>query len=396
MILTGDIFQQIFKYRGSNIDYMINPTLFFKDYVTNNGIFERFKLSICFRITHQIADWLNKYMHPKHLQFFMSKTKWEKIGPYLLDCWGTKGIQAIKDGPPVDYFVTNWNYGPLSRYLHPFYKKYSVEDIAILCYSGQSKKSPLWKLLNLLSELNKPNEVNWACLWQTKQDNALYSQEDDIKGKRIVSTIHSFKGGETKVDIVFVDDGLEKNFEDILDLYCIYLVGTTRGSEKLIVVQNSNLPFATIRTQLKEEGKERNQIQSYSFNKSKEEINAKRYYYNGMSLNDLYNYVSYNTWLDREVIQMKKIQVLNPIQEESEYWIESMDGITKENILPLYNFAIELALQVILKKLDCIPSYSLFNPEKTKKEKELKEVRTWINQHQNKNVWKEKNNKKKY
>jgi len=69
MLIMGDPFQRIFGFTKSDVDYLINPEKYFGDLVYKNGGFQLFHLTISWRITHEMADWINTYLNPELLKY---------------------------------------------------------------------------------------------------------------------------------------------------------------------------------------------------------------------------------------------------------------------------------------------------------------------------------------
>lgn len=398
LVMCGDGFQKIYGFNHTTLEYMMFPEKHFGALVANQGKFHTARLSICFRTTHEIASWINEHMHPKHLGAVLSKEKWDPVCETLLTWWGD-GIHADPSkgkGEPVTYIKTDWNFQQLATQLTSIYEKYSVEDVTILCLSGKSEKAPVWRLLNALTEVAKPKQVNWACFFKDSGE-----EQAVIKGKRVASTIHRWKGLENKVTIAFGVDGYaEKKTQDLLELFNVYYVGLTRASVKLVVIQCDSRAFATIRIcqELKNDISGGNEQIVYRKNKVVKTLNpqqvirkiAARYSSFGLELAHIFSFVPYDTYLDQEALKItanfqlpaSEVKTLHPDM----YLIQCVDPLTKENVIPLYGLALEFAIQLwFQKKKKCIPSYEeMYNVNiGEEKRKELKEVISFIAQYEN-------------
>ena len=97
LLLVGDPFQSIFRYLGASTDYMLCPERYF---ASDPGVpFERMHLTTCWRITPEMAAWVNTHLHPRHLALTVAPEWWATHGPQLLELWG-EGIRAGKPSKP--------------------------------------------------------------------------------------------------------------------------------------------------------------------------------------------------------------------------------------------------------------------------------------------------------
>jgi len=217
----GDIYQNIYAYAGSDERYLIYANKIFAD-VTHGKEWKLLKLSTSYRITIQIANFIN---------IIMLKTD---------------RLKAIKNGPNVKYVITDsfkdtYIYNEIIKYLSI---GYLPEDIFILGASLKKgkKMSPICKLENKLVSTGIPCHASLSD--DTKVD------EDIIKGKVCFASFHQVKGMERKICIVYgFDESYFNYYAKNLDPgVCpnVLYVALTRASDRLILIHdchNNYLPF---------------------------------------------------------------------------------------------------------------------------------------------------------
>ena len=124
IVILGDKFQAIYEFKGANVKFL---TLADKIW---NIEFEKLDLTTSYRLTDQIAWFVNKVMLNKHR------------------------ISTVKTGPSVDYYVANsYNiYRKLGKQIRSMIKFEGIkeEDIFILSPSIKSLEPPFKKLENYL------------------------------------------------------------------------------------------------------------------------------------------------------------------------------------------------------------------------------------------------------
>ena len=221
MVLVGDIRQNIYEFKGSDYRFMtLGDKLFDK---CNDFDWVNCKLSTSYRITHQIAKFLNNCV--------------------LED---TYRINAQKDGPSVQYYIANnFNHTTLiKKAILPLFKKYKPHQIFILNTSIKSTKGPVRNISNTLS-----NTYNIPIYASVNEDEEL--NEEIIKNKLVISTFHQTKGLEREVVIVLGFDSFYYNYGNNTDkdtILCpndVY-VALTRAKRQLVLVHgftNNYLPF---------------------------------------------------------------------------------------------------------------------------------------------------------
>ena len=212
LLVLGDDFQGLYSFKGADTRYL---TMAHKLWSTVSTLpFKLMKLSTSYRVTNQIASFLNNVM------------------------LGENRIIAQKDGPKVEY-VSHPN--PFqnfkiigARLINMIYtNQIAPQDVFILSASVKKEKSPIKLLENMLVRNNIPCYVPMNDT--TSVDNEI------IQNKLIFSSIHQSKGRERKVVVVY---GFDENY---FQFYCrdmkrevcpsTLYVAATRATDLLIVLE---------------------------------------------------------------------------------------------------------------------------------------------------------------
>jgi hypothetical protein len=213
LIVMGDRKQSIYAFNRANSRFLTKAPQIYK------GDFVQARLSISYRITKPMTEFLNKC------------------------CAGTLPIEAIKNGPLVKYIVSN-TFQPLGKYeIDRFIAQgYSYDDIFVLAPSVKSEKSPVRVLANALTDVRIPIYV------PVSDDEVL--DADVLRGKVVFSSFHQVKGLERAIVLVYnFDDSYFKFYardEDPTSIPNTLYVATTRASHALILFHdeaNDYMPF---------------------------------------------------------------------------------------------------------------------------------------------------------
>ena len=212
IIILGDKYQGIYDFKGANTKFL---TLADKIW---NVEFKNFNLSTSYRLTNQIAWFINNIM------------------------LGYKRIDTVKNGCKVDYYISNpfTIYKKIGKYLIDNIKKKKIlaSDIFILIPSLKTIDSPYKKLENYLVR----HDIK--CITPISDDTKL--DDKTILNKVVFTTYHQAKGRERKIVVLYNFDNSYVEYytrETILSTkICpnILYVGATRASEKLILIQDFN------------------------------------------------------------------------------------------------------------------------------------------------------------
>lgn len=210
IVIMGDRFQSIYEFKGANSKFL---TL--ADKIWKNE-FEKMTLNTSYRLTNQIAWFVNKVM------------------------LGIDRIDTVKSGPPVDYYIGNSYeiYKKLGKQIRKLIKHEGIkeQDIFVLSPSVKSLEPPFKKLENYLVKHGH------KCTTPSSDDAKL--DEKVISNKIVFTTFHQAKGRERKVVILYnFDDSFTQFFlkptDPIASCPNILYVGATRASYKLIVIQDN-------------------------------------------------------------------------------------------------------------------------------------------------------------
>ena len=220
--VVGDNQQCIFVFNKADSRFLTYAN---KNFLFNEKEWTFRKLSVSFRATEQIANFLNNCVLRE------------------------ERIHTRKSGPKVRYIIDdcfgndrkNMPYNEVKHYLA---KGYKYDDFFILAPSVKSEQSPLRQLANKLSEEGIP-------VFVPNSDEAKID-EDILKGKMAFTTFYQVKGLERKVVLVYGVDAtyfiyFEKD-DKINHLICpntIY-VALTRALECLTIFHhydNDYIPF---------------------------------------------------------------------------------------------------------------------------------------------------------
>lgn len=263
ILILGDKYQGLYEFKGADTRFL---TLGHQIWSTASPLpFKQMNLTTSYRVTRQIADFVNKVM----LGPDSSLSCLDGCSSLVLDGCSSLGsslgsspvldsslgsslgsspvlgerIHAVKDGPKVSYirrsncFQVYKSIGArivnmiLSGYAKP-------SDIFVLAASVKQK---YFKMIeNMLVENNIP------CYVPMNDVNTIHS--DVIKNKVIFSSFHQSKGRERKVVIIY---GFDRTYFDYYNrgtdmTVCpsTLYVAATRATEKLIVVESADpLPF---------------------------------------------------------------------------------------------------------------------------------------------------------
>ena len=214
--LFGDINQNIYSYQGSNINYLIKADELFN----SHNEWKKHSIFTTFRVNKSIASFVNKILLKEDR------------------------LHAIKDGPPVQYLISNpFKPKDIIYKIKDFLKQgYTPNDIFILAPSIKSKKIPVRLLENLLVLDDLP-----CCVAINEEGNVI--DEEVMYNKILFTTFHQSKGLERKIVFIYsMDEGYYRYAKDASLDKCpnpIY-VACTRSLEHLIIIhtkQNLHLPF---------------------------------------------------------------------------------------------------------------------------------------------------------
>jgi len=227
LVTLGDKYQGLYDFKGADTRYLTYSSIIWskpqgQDQTQDQGKpFKILKLSTSYRITKQIAAFVNNAM------------------------LGERRLIALKNGPPVLYIRHPDAYQNFKiigfRIIEMIRSGYArPADIFVLAPSVKSENSPIKLIENMLVNNNIP------CFVPMSETSSISSEI--IKNKVIFSSFHQSKGRERKVVVVYgFDDSyfafFNKDSDPQICPSTLY-VAATRATEQLILVESSKpLPF---------------------------------------------------------------------------------------------------------------------------------------------------------
>ncbi len=222
-MIIGDPRQMIFNIsKTSTVDhrFLTYSNKLYDEFI-NNKSWVRLSLSVSYRLTTSVANFLNSQ---------------------ILNCnlikGGNTGNPSIK---PNYYICDTFN---CSRIITDHIRDYGT-DLCILSPSIRSDRSPVMKVINALSAQGYKFYVS------TDENNNTEDNEEVMKGKVLVSSFHQMKGCERRAVIVF---GFDDTYFDYFartetNKVCpnAMYVALTRAKERLSILHHyTNKPFRTL------------------------------------------------------------------------------------------------------------------------------------------------------
>lgn len=241
MLLVGDPFQRIFAFNGSSCDFMITPRQNFGQWCHENA-FATHHLSVCWRITHEMAQFINAHMNPCNLRHSASPEWWQANGDKVTAWWG-KGIRANPKRPAMPDSVKiarGWGSREIVLETQAMFDKFGNDEVALLAFSLKGEKTPVRAIVD---RLGKNANENWAVLAGSSSGS-----DEILTGKRVASTIHRMKGLERRGIVVCgMDAFIEKLYkDDPLEHFNLFYVACTRAKDRLLV-NVTGVDYATLR-----------------------------------------------------------------------------------------------------------------------------------------------------
>jgi hypothetical protein len=215
LLVLGDYMQGLYEFKGADIRFLTHADQFWGQLpFLLNPKFEKCTLQMSYRITNQMAKFINR------------------------DMLGEERLKACRDGCPVIYIrrprhqIEQIVVYQIRRLLQ---EGESPSDFFVLGSSVKGTNSNIRRMENILTEHNIPCHVP---MFETEAVD-----ERVINGKVVFSTFHSVKGRQRKyVFIVGFDQGYFYNARDLDKSVCpstIY-VGATRATHGLYLLENDS------------------------------------------------------------------------------------------------------------------------------------------------------------
>jgi hypothetical protein len=237
LILVGDYFQCIFRsLQNSVTEYMEDPEKHF------GGSFVWLPLSISFRLSKAMVDWISLNLNPLSLEKSFPDM-WARKGELIRRFWGNGVLSdpsRTHRGSDVTEISTNVfsGLGTEAMRILKEWTDLDPSDVALLVTSLNNRNTPGRIAVNHL------NTVAWY-VKDTKLNTGGTPQ--NFFNKAVVTTPWSFKGCERKrVIFLGMDDYIEASHRRraesdpdwALSAYCLAYVSCTRASEHLMVVSH--------------------------------------------------------------------------------------------------------------------------------------------------------------
>lgn len=227
--LLGDEFQSIYDFNNADKRYITYADKIFN---FNETSWKKCCLSVSFRVTNKIADFINNIMLNSD-RLKTTKNSVDKPKYIICDIFPNRFDK---------YDVESYKpYIEISNFLE---KGYKPQEIFILAPSLKSIRSPVRLFENCL----KTNLPKLPVYVPSSEEEKL--DENVIKNKLVFSTFHQAKGLERKVVFIFgFDNGYFKYYKpskNEFDCPNELYVATTRAKEHLVMFhhcKNDYLPF---------------------------------------------------------------------------------------------------------------------------------------------------------
>jgi len=241
MLIVGDPMQSLYKFNGATLAFLSEPEKHFGALLNTSKFLTR-HLSISFRISHEMASFINTNLNPNNLQYSVDESWWHENKERISAWWG-RGIFADprrKPDPNSVKIIRGWGAKDAIVAAKKLFSNYGNDNVALLSFSLKGTKSPIHTIVD---KLGKADSENWVVL-----DGKQSGGDDVIRGKRVASTVHRMKGLEFD-GILFcgLDSFIEKLYQDDpLGAFNINYVACTRAKKQLIV-NIAGTDYATIR-----------------------------------------------------------------------------------------------------------------------------------------------------
>lgn len=258
LLILGDPFQVLYGYMRANVKYLVDAELHWGE-IVKDAPFKHVRLSICFRISHEMAEWINVHLNPNNLRDAPQETGWFNRHKQLIETWWADGIRANpkrpRDADSMKFFRRSEHFAKYggsdmkeatTDAIRCLLEKHDIEKTVILSSSiTKSGNSPVRLVTNWLQDLNYE-----SCAWYI--DGGETSNEVIAKvrkNKRLASTIHRFKGQECDGVVLLGLDGFYEvmSKHDPLSLYNKFYVGATRARKQLLIIEWNDVSYCTVR-----------------------------------------------------------------------------------------------------------------------------------------------------
>lgn len=271
-LIVGDPFQMLYGYRGASLEYFLAPEDHFGPISryreesgreggrSPNAPWQHLRLTTSFRITHEMADWVNRNLSPRSLEVANPDWFHSAATQRIVSQWGD-GIRAnpMRGRCPSSVEYVTMSRPDMPRVAERFQRlcaEHGVENTILLASSlkatsgGNGRQRPLFSWFEHVRDrpwIHSSHSLGGEGSPDTRgQDGQMFH-----KDKYSASTIHAFKGMECDAVCVFGLDDFQEGYEatraDPLALFNAFYVACTRARNKLLVVQVGPSPYVTMR-----------------------------------------------------------------------------------------------------------------------------------------------------
>jgi len=211
IVVMGDRHQSIYDFNRADPRFLtMAPEIFVSDRPWENA-----SLSTTYRLTRQMTEFIG------------------------LCCAGAPSMRAVREGPPVEYIITNNYSKSLQRRLLGIVRSSRPTDIFVLAPSIRTATSPIRVLANSMTKAGVPVYV------PASDEERL--DDDVVRGKVVFSTFHQIKGLERRIVVVF---GFDRSYHEyyakgvsMSTLPNTLFVAITRATHRLILIHDSKKAF---------------------------------------------------------------------------------------------------------------------------------------------------------
>lgn len=344
--LLGDRYQSIYQFNSADSRFITEAPKLFN---FNKYLWKETQLTYSFRVTHEIAQFVNKVLLNED-RLKSKRVTFNKPKYIITDCFGSRfGISRGKSKAfkEIKYFLQ---------------MGYLPHEIFVLAPSVKNAKSPIRQLENDIKLLLRNIPVYVPVSDEEKLDHQV------LENKLVFSTFHQAKGLERKVVIVFNFDAsyfkfFKKNSNPNKCSNELY-VATTRAKEHLVLLhhyQNDFLPFLNT----KELHNTTNFVKHYKLYLRESNKNKNR----DTSVTDLVRHLTQDT-IDKCLNYVKVVrrrEISNKIHIKSKtqqkYGYENVSEITGTAIPAFFEYKLKnsmniynlLGYSVLPKSNNCLP-----------------------------------------
>jgi hypothetical protein len=219
LMVLGDFMQGLYEFKGADIRFLTSAQEIWSPFpLLTNSNFIKCSLKTSYRVTNQIADFVNEAMLE------------------------TNRLHACRDGEPVCY-IRRRIYELQRIVVHNIKKLMDggakPSDFFILGGSVKGPNSNIRKIENALVEAGIPCHV-------PMMETSEHIDEDVIKGKVVFSSFHTSKGRQRPYVFVIGFDHsyfktIARNMDPCICPNTLY-VATTRASERLFLLETDEYP----------------------------------------------------------------------------------------------------------------------------------------------------------